>query len=231
MARQPRFGLVGYPQHVIQRGNNRQACFFAERDYTFYLEKLADACAKHGCDVHAYVLMTNHVHLLVTPHATDSVPRMMQTLGRNYVRYINDTYRRSGTLWEGRYKAALVDSNDYVLTCYRYIELNPVRARMCDAPAQYRWSSYGANALGNSDAVIAPHSAYQALSIDSAQRRGAYRALFEFGLDEETLQRIRNATNGEWALGNARFAKEVQRHLTRRVVPKKNGAGVLVSDP
>ena len=102
MARQPRFGLVGYPQHVIQRENNRQASFFVECDYTFYLEKLADACAKHGCDVHAYVLMTNHVHVLVTPHATDSVPRMMQTLGRNYVRYINDTYRRSGTLWEGR---------------------------------------------------------------------------------------------------------------------------------
>lgn len=195
MARQARFEVVGFPQHVIQRGNNRQACFFAPGDYFAYLAMLGRACAKHGCALHAYVLMTNHAHLLVTPQAPDSVSRMMQTLGRNYVRYVNDVYQRTGTLWEGRYRAALVDNDKYVLTCYRYIELNPVRARMCDDPSQYRWSSYRANALGEHDAILAPHPTYAALAREHRQRGDAYRALFERNLDDRAVQHIRHATH------------------------------------
>jgi putative transposase len=130
MPRKPRFTLPGIPQHVIQRGNNREPCFFTVEDYRFYPGALQAACHKSCCSVHAYVLMTNHVHLLVTPGAVDSISVMMQSLGRRYVRYINDAYKRSGTLWEGRYKACLVDSGSYLFTCYRYIEMNPVRAGM-----------------------------------------------------------------------------------------------------
>ena len=137
MARKPRFGLSAVPQHVIQRGNNREPCFFSEADYQFYLEYIRDAAERYQCAVHAYVLMTNHVHLLVSPEKHDSVPRFMQHIGRRYVQYINYAYRRSGTLWEGRYKASLVDVEKYLFTCYRYIELNPVRADMVRSPSEY----------------------------------------------------------------------------------------------
>ena len=138
MARLPRFVLPGHPQHVIQRGNNRQIIFCAESDYQFYLEKLLDAANEHACDIHAYVLMTNHVHLLVTPHEENSISKMMQSLGRYYVQYFNYMYKRTGTLWEGRYKASLIDSDRYLFSCMRYIELNPVRAKgMVEHPSEY----------------------------------------------------------------------------------------------
>jgi putative transposase len=132
MARLPRYVLPGQPQHVIQRGNNRGVTFFADEDYSFYLDRLKEACTKHGCAVHAYVLMTNHVHLLLTPDTSSSIAKVMQSVGRRYVQHINYTYRRTGTLWEGRYKATLIDSEQYLLTCSRYIELNPVRAGIVD---------------------------------------------------------------------------------------------------
>ena len=147
MARLPRFVLPGQPQHVIQRGNNRQDIFRAKGDYHYYLEKLGEVADKHQCDIHAYVLMTNHVHLLVTPHQENSIGKMMQTLGRYYVQYFNDRYQRTGTLWEGRYKATLIDTEQYLLTCMRYIELNPVRAKnMAKHASEYPWSSYRCNA-------------------------------------------------------------------------------------
>ena len=141
MARQPRFILPGQPQHVIQRGNNRQPIFATTRDYEFYLEKLLKASKEHECQIHAYVLMTNHVHLLVTPTKIDGLSKMMQMLGRYYVQYFNYNYQRTGTLWEGRYKACLISSEQYLLTCMRYIELNPLRAQMVEEPGQYRWTS------------------------------------------------------------------------------------------
>lgn len=142
MARLPRYFLPGQPQHVIQRGNNRNIIFAGENDYRFYLECLADASGKHSCDIHAYVLMTNHVHLLLTPHHKDSIAKTLQSVGRRYVQYFNHVYQRTGTLWEGRYKATLIDSEAYLLTCYRYIELNPVRAGLVSHPREYPWSSY-----------------------------------------------------------------------------------------
>ena len=132
MARLPRFVLVGHPQHIIIRGNNREPVFIADEDYQLFLEKLSAAAKKHECDIHAYVLMTNHIHLLVTPNKENGISKMMQMLGRYYVQYFNYTYKRSGTLWEGRYKASLIDSEAYALLCYRYIELNPVRANMVE---------------------------------------------------------------------------------------------------
>lgn len=154
MARLPRFDVPGYPQHVIQRGNNRSIIFAGEEDYTFYLEKLGEACKKYQCDLHAYVLMTNHVHLLMTPHLKGSIGKVMQMLGRYYVQYFNYQYNRTGTLWEGRYKATVLDSEQYLLSCSRYIELNPVRADIVKHPADYPWSSYHCNALGESNSLI-----------------------------------------------------------------------------
>lgn len=142
MARLPRYVIPGQPQHVMLRGNNRSEIFVTEADYQFFLEKLRLAITKHSCDVHAYVLMTNHLHLLITPNEEQGVSKAMQMLGRYYVQYFNYCYRRTGTLWEGRYKATLIDSEAYLLTCMRYIELNPVRAGMVDHPSQYPWSSY-----------------------------------------------------------------------------------------
>ena len=149
MPRKPRFNIVGIPQHVIQRGNNREPCFYSEQDYQRYLKDLSDSAKKHDCRIHAYVLMTNHVHLLVTPMVEHGISNMMQALGRRYVYYINKNYQRSGTLWEGRYKASLIDNERYLLTCMRYIELNPVRAKMVEHPGEYPWSSYQANAQKN----------------------------------------------------------------------------------
>ena len=180
MARLPRFVIPGQPQHAIVRGNNRVPIFCADEDYRFYLEKLKQACDKHQCDVHAYVLMTNHVHLLITPHTEQGIGKVMQMVGRYYVQYFNHTYQRTGTLWEGRYKATLVDSERYLLTCYRYIELNPVRAEdMADHPADYKWSSYRFNALGQADDLIAPHHEYRRLGKGEAERQAAYRAFVE----------------------------------------------------
>src|SRR5574337_70831 len=166
MPRQRRLDLPGVPQHIIQRGNNRQPCFLREQDYRCYLSQLDEAAQAQGCRLHAYVLMTNHVHLLMTPEVVGAVARTMQCLGRRYVGYFNATYRRSGTLWEGRYKSCLVDSERYLLTCYRYIELNPVRAAMVETPGDYAWSSYRANAQGRQDRLVYPHDPPSLIAID-----------------------------------------------------------------
>ena len=223
MARLPRFILPGQPQHVILRGNNRSEIFCAEADYGFYLEKLKQACDKHGCAVHAYVLMPNHVHLLITPQGEDSLSKTMQTVGRYYVQYFNYCYRRSGTLFEGRYKATLVDSESYLLTCMRYIELNPVRANMVADPADYPWSSYHHNALEQDNELLVPHTEYQNLGGDTEQRQIAYRSLFASHVPEQAIADIRDATNKAWALGNDHFKQRIQEQLNRRVEPKARG--------
>ena len=223
MARLPRYVLPGQPQHVIQRGNNRAVIFFAEEDYFFYRECLQEACNKHGCAVHAYVLMTNHVHLLLTPDTPSSLAKVMQSVGRRYVQYINYSYRRSGTLWEGRYKATLIDSEAYLLTCSRYIELNPVRAGMVENPSDYAWSSYRAHSHGQSDTLIRNHSLYLALGNTDSARQEAYRALFKVQLDAATVNLIRESTNKAWALGGDRFREEIETALQRRVRPLPRG--------
>ncbi len=223
MARQARFVLPGHPQHVIIRGNNREPIFCAEEDYRFYLEKLKQACDKHDCDVHAYVLMTNHVHLLITPHHENSLSKVMQMVGRYYVQYFNHTYNRTGTLWEGRYKASLIDSDTYALVCYRYIELNPVRADMCSHPSEYPWSSYSFNALGKDNDLVVMHGLYRGLGRSAAARQKAYRTLFRARVAEKSLIEIREATNKAWVLGSDHFKDKVEAQLNRSVKPSQRG--------
>ena len=223
MARLPRFMIPGQPQHVILRGNNRTEIFCADSDYLFYLEKLQLACDKHGCTIHAYVLMTNHVHLLISPSREPSLPKAMQMLGRYYVQYYNHCYQRTGTLWEGRYKATLIDTEAYLLTCMRYMELNPVRAGMVSHPSEYPWSSYHHNALGRTDDLVTPYLEYQRLGKTDEERQAAYRQLFKHHIPERSVNEIREATNKAWVLGNDRFKQRVQKQLQRRVEPEARG--------
>ena len=223
MARKPRFNLPGVPQHVIQRGNNREPCFFDAEDYRCYLDALEHASKQCGCAVHAYILITNHVHLLVTQERRDGVSAMMQSLGRRYVRYINDRYQRTGTLWEGRYKAALVDSERYLLACYRYIELNPVRAGMVKSPGRYPWSSYRYNALGMPDSLVIEHGNYQALGSSRTERCDAYRKLFRDLVDNEMIDAIRRSINEELVLGSDNFKDRIETMSQRRTRLGKAG--------
>ncbi|PKM14181.1 MAG: transposase [Gammaproteobacteria bacterium HGW-Gammaproteobacteria-2] len=223
MPRPPRYELVGVPQHVIQRGNNRQTTFFADEDYRAYLGWLGEAAERHGCSIHAYVLMTNHVHLLLTPQVAGAIGKVMQSLGRRYVQYINAAYGRSGTLWEGRYKASLIDSERYLLTCYRYIELNPVRAGMVSEPGKYRWSSYSWHGHGRVDPLISDHGEYWALGRDASTRQAAYRDLFRDALDPQALDDLRTALNQCRLCGSERFKDEIEVALQRRVRPGKAG--------
>lgn len=219
MPRRARLNLPGVPWHIIQRGNNHSKCFIAEKDYRFYLQALLELADRFHCAVHAYVLMGNHVHLLLSPGKPDSASQMMKQLGQRYVQYFNRTHQRSGTLWEGRFRSCLTQSEEYLLTCHRYIELNPVRAGMVGHPRSYQWSSYRCNADGKSDAIITPHEEYQRLGRTAESRREAYRALFEAHLDSRHIEEIRRATNGNTALGNGWFQTQVERTLGRRARP------------
>jgi putative transposase len=223
MVRLPRFVVPGQPQHVIVRGNNRSAIFCANEDYVFYRDKLRDACIKHGCELHAYVLMTNHVHFLMTPHDEIGISKVIQMLGRYYVQYYNYCYQRIGTLWEGRYKAALIDSESYLLICMRYIELNPVRASMVASPADYPWSSYRCNAQGADDSLVVPHDEYLRLGKSIEDCQALYRKLFRHHIAEAMLEELRDTTNKGWVLGSDRFKQQIKRHLERRVEPVARG--------
>jgi putative transposase len=209
--------------HVIQRGNNRQACFFADQDYQFYLECLNQSATKHQCAVHAYVLMTNHVHLLLTPSIEEGPSRLMQSVGRRYVQYINYTYRRSGTLWEGRFKASLVQAEPYLLGCYRYIELNPVRAGMVESPAEYRWSSHRIHVGLSPNRFLADHALFEALAPSVEARHKAYRALFNAHPDVHDQAVIRQSVQNGWPTGADRFREQIEAALARRMMPARRG--------
>jgi len=223
MARLPRFILPGQPQHVIVRGNNRDPIFAADQDYRFCLDKLRQACVKHTCEVHAYVLMTNHAHLLITPRTEEGIGKVIQMVGRYYVRYFNCRYQRTGTLWEGRYRASLIDTEQYLLVCMRYIELNPVRAGMTAHPAEYPWSSYRFNALGHVDPLVTAHDLYVGLGRLEPERQAVYRRLFHTHIPDRTVEEIREATNKAWVLGSDRFKEQIGKRLTRRGRPFQRG--------
>jgi len=206
----PRLDLPGIPQHIVQRGNDRQPCFAADADFQQYGQEPGEAALKHGCEVHAYVLMTNHVHVLVTPAEPGGVSRMMQAIGRRYVACFNARYRRTGTLWEGRFKSAPVDSDAYVLACYRYIELNPVRAVMVQSPCHHPWSSYHANAHGRSEARIRPHAAWSALGATDDARRYAYRELVASGISDEERTSLSLHTQQQKPWGSERFRRQIE---------------------
>lgn len=223
MPRKPRVYMAGVPCHVIQRGNNRQVCFFTEEDYEFYLDCLKDACKRYKVALHAYVLMTNHAHLLMTPDTAEGISKVMQSLGRRYVQYINYMYRRCGTLWEGRHVSSLVNAEEYLLKCYRYIEMNPVRAGMVEHPADYKWSSYRANAYGERCQFINPHSLYIDLGYQSEVRLEAYRELFYTDLDSQDLHDIRQSVCFSTPLGDNRFKEQIERALNVKLGQAKRG--------
>lgn len=223
MPRRSRLNITGLPQHLIQRGNNRHATFFAEEDYRAYIGWLVDAAKKYDCRIYAYVLMTNHVHLLASTTRPMGLSLMMQYVGRYFVRYINRVYRRSGTLWEGRFKASLVDTDHYFLRCCRYIECNPVRASMVEGPGEYHWSSYRSHAFGLPDPLVASHEQYERLGASNEARQAAYRALFLTELETKELAEIRDGTNRGYPLGSERFKDEIERALQQAVRPPKRG--------
>ena len=223
MPRLPRIDVAGIAQHIVQRGNNRLPCFLAEGDYIRYRDDLRELALKFECSVHAYLLMTNPVHLLMTPAHEGSIARVMQGLGRRFVRYFNDRWCRTGTLWEGRYKSCAVDSVAHLLACYRYIELNPVRAAMVAHPAEYRWSSYAANTMGRADPLIAPHATYLSLGASTNRRCEAYVALVDGRIDEAEIARIRQYMQRQQALGSGRFQDAIEAQVKRRVRPGRVG--------
>lgn len=209
MPRRKRMYLSGVPFHIVQRGNNREACFYSPEDYQYYLYLLKIALKRYAVNLHCYVLMTNHVHLLMTPSDKEGISNVMKVLGSRYAQYMNQTYQRTGTMWEGRHKSSAVDDDIYLLKCYRYIELNPVTANMVSRPEEYEWSSYGANAYGDISDIIQPHQQYLNLSKNTDTRCYYYRELFKYALSEADIHGIRLAAHYCQPLGSDRFKTEI----------------------
>lgn len=223
MARLPRYTIINQSQHIIQQGRDGQQIFFEVQDYRYFRDCLDAAAYNYGLKIHAFVLMPDHVHILATPTGIDSVSRCVQSVGRNYVQYYNECYNGSGTLWEGRYRATVLDEKEYLLTVSRYIEMNPVRAGLVRHPRDYSWSSYAHNALGESDEMLSPHREYRRLGRNDAERARAYRALFKQKLKKETVQMITDATIKGWALGDAKFARRIEKVSGRRATQLPKG--------
>ena len=223
MPRKPRIFLPNIPVHMVIRGNNKQVIFAEEQDNLTYLDWLEEGLEQTDSQLHAYVLMSNHVHLLVSSSKGENISRLSQHVGRKYVPYFNRKYGRSGTIWEGRFKASSVESENYLLACYRYIEMNPVRAGMVSSPGAYRWSSYRANALGHSETLITPHPVYQELGKDEEQRLTRYRELFSDILDGKLVDTIRASTQTGTPLGNDKFKEEVEKTLGIKIGQTRRG--------
>jgi putative transposase len=223
MARLPRLTLPGYPHHVIQRGNNRQAIFAKTADYQRLLDLLDDNARQFDVAIHAYVLMSNHFHLLVTPQSSDGLPQMMQAVGRRYVRYFNDSQQRSGTLWEGRYRSTLIQTDRYLLACMAYIDLNPVRAGLVVQAADYPWTSHGHYIGRQMDKLITPHPLVWALGNTPFAREAAYAELVQAGINPVHQSALTQATLSGWALGEPDFVADLQKRTQRRVAKGQAG--------
>jgi putative transposase len=223
MARLPRLSVAGLPHHLIQRGNNRQAVFLSDDDLQQYRAQLAELGPLHGVDIHAYVLMPNHVHLLVTPVTAQACSRFMQALGRRYVAWFNRKHSRTGTLWEGRFRSTVIESERYLLACSRYIELNPVRAGLVADPMSYPWSSHAHHAGLKVDPLITDHELLWQLGNTPFERQRAYAALFESRMTDEEIAAFRYSTQKGWALGSASFLGDLERSVVRRTVPARRG--------
>ena len=232
MPRQPRLLVPDVAAHVIQRGNNRQVCFRQHGDYLLYLLHLHELSGKTRCTVHAYCLMPNHVHLLLTPTDADGCTVLMRDLGQRYVQYFNRKHGRTGTLWEGRFRSCLVESADYVLACYRYIELNPVRAGLADNPAEYPWSSHAGNTGIRRDRLLSPHPEFLALGTETGTRQAAYSGLFDMSLESHMVASIRHTANSGFPLVTESFRCDLELRLGRRLEPGRAGRpGKSGSDP
>ncbi|MDO9201040.1 MAG: transposase [Hydrogenophaga sp.] len=226
MARLPRLTVPGYPHHVIQRGNNRQPIVLSDADRETLQGLVADTALKHRVALHAYVLMDNHFHLLLTPETEDGVPQMMQAVGRRYVRYFNDLHHRSGTLWEGRYKSTLIQSESYLLACMTYMDLNPVRAGMVAQASDFVWSSHRHYSGLAQDRRLTPHTLYWGLGNTPFAREAAYAEMVRDGLSVQQQTRITGAALRGWALGDAGFVAELQKRTQRRVTESRPGRPV-----
>jgi putative transposase len=223
MPRWPRLAAAGLPMHITQRGNNRGVTFVDDEDFVQYRNLLRHASVRESCAIHAYTLMSNHIHLLLTPAGATGASRLMQRLGGSYVRYFNRRHRRSGTLWEGRFKSALVDSSTYFLACSRYIDMNPVRAGMVAAPGAYPWSSFAHLGLSHSDPLLTLHDVYLALGDTDQKRSRAYRALCRAREHDVAIPNIQATTQLGTVLGDAAFRVAVSRRLQRPVTRMTHG--------
>ncbi len=223
MARQPRLTVPDYPHHIIQRGNNRQPIFHKPTDYQAYLGLLLEASRQHKVAIHSYVLMTNHVHLLATPQDETGLPLMIQQVGRSYVRLFNKQYERSGTLFEGRYKSTLIQTERYLLACMAYIDLNPVRAAMVALPQDYAWSSHDHYIGVRSDSLVTPHPQVWSLGNTPYAREAAYKSLVQAGLSAADMQALTNTALRSWALGDEAFLASLENSTQRRVRPGIKG--------
>jgi putative transposase len=217
MPRRTRMFIPDIPVHIVQRGHNRDPCFLADQDFLYYKEALGEGLNRYKGSLHAYCLMTNHVHLLITPQDKDSIPRIIQHVARQYTLHFNRSYRRSGALWEGRYKASLVNTEDYLLCCYKYIELNPVSAGMVTTPGEYQWSSYRSNALSAFDKLISAHPIYLDLGNSEQKRKECYQNLFTLDIRESDKALIRRALNKNYPTGDDRFKQKVEAILNRNI--------------
>ena len=227
MARLPRLTVPGYPHHVIQRGNNRQPIFAETADYEALLGLLEEHAGREKVAIHAYVLMSNHFHLLATPDTAEGIPRMMQAVGRQYVRYFNQRQARTGTLWEGRYRSTLIQAERYLLACMVYIDLNPVRAGLAANPAEYPWSSHAHYAGLRSDKLVTPHPLYWELGNTPFSRDAAYAEMVRDGLSAQQQQALTDSALRGWALGETDYVAELQRRTARRVTKGKAGRPVM----
>lgn len=221
----PIIDMTAVPLYVYQRGNHGQPCFFRAEDYRCYLQQVLGTTQDNGCLVHAYALMGNQAHLLITPNIKGALARSMESAGRKYAAYFASTYRHAGALWEDSYKCCQVDSQGYLLTCYRYIELRPVQAGTVDAPDQYPWTSYHANASGVPDALVRPHQEYLALGATPEERQASYRGLFDQAIGDDRQQEIREHLQQQRALGTRRFQAAIEAELERAasVRPPRRG--------
>jgi putative transposase len=229
MPRQARFIVPEIALHVIQRGHNRNACFRDDTDRMVYLATVVDLLRNDGCALHAYCLMTNHVHMLLTPSSAHACAALMRNLGQRYAQYFNRRYDRTGGLWEGRYRSCLVDSANYVLACYRYIERNPVRAGMVASPAVFRWSSYQGNAGSAFNRLLTPHIEYLALGNEQSTRWSAYQQMLDVADDPDFLAAIRDATNGGLALVDKALKVKLETETGRCLEHKKPGPAAASS--
>jgi putative transposase len=223
MARLARLVVPGYPHHVVQRGNNRQAIFVDDVDRERYLHLLADYAKRYDLPVHAFVLMPNHVHLMATPADTGSLAAVMQGLGRSYVRWFNARHHRTGTLFEGRFRSSVIDTDRYALACSRYIEMNPVRAGLVASPAEFRWSSFRHNAGLQPSPIVKEHATMWALGNTPFDRQLQYRRLFDTPLKSDEITAFRSSVQSGWAVGDQRFVEMVSEAGPRRVQPRKPG--------
>ncbi len=231
MARLPRLTLPGYPHHIIQRGNNRQDIFLSHGDRLFFLDLLAENAEKFQVAIHAYVLMGNHIHLLATPQTAEGIPQMMQAVGRRYVRLFNDSHGRTGTLWEGRYKSALIQTERYLLACMAYIDLNPLRAGLVAEPQDYPWSSYAHYAGLRADPLVTPHPYLWQLGNTPFAREAAYVELVRQGVSEAQRAALTDSAFQGWALGESDFVAELQKKTDRRVTKSRAGRPYLPVEP